>query len=86
MYFMMICTWEPKDEKEVRTRKVSWDWPEDLKVISEYYDLQGCRTIYVVQTEDAKGLIAARAAWIDVLKFEIFPVYPLGVTKKQLTT
>ncbi|MDX9821283.1 MAG: hypothetical protein RBT20_05080 [Syntrophales bacterium] len=85
MYFMMICTWEPGDEREVRTRKVGWEWPEDVKVIGEYYDLQGCRTIYVVQT-DAKGLIAARAAWIDVLKFEIFPVYPLGVTKAQLKT
>jgi hypothetical protein len=83
MYFMMICTWEPNDEKEVRTRKVNWEWPEDVKVICEYYDLQGRRTIYVVQT-DAKGLIAARAPWIDVLKFEIFPVYPLGVTKEQL--
>jgi len=85
MYFMMICTWEPKDEKEVRTRKVGWEWPEDVKVINEYYDLQGRRTFFVVQT-DAKGLIAARAAWIDVLKFEIFPVYPLGVTKEQLRT
>ena len=66
MYFMMICTWDPKDEKEVRTRRATWEWPEDVKVISEFYDLQGCRTIYVVET-DAKGLIAARAAWIDVL-------------------
>jgi len=81
----MICTWEPKDEKDVRTRKVGWEWPEDVKVINEYYDLQGRRTFFVVQT-DAKGLIAARAAWIDVLKFEIFPVYPLGVTKEQLRT
>jgi hypothetical protein len=37
----------------------------------------------VVDT-DAVGLIAARAAWIDVLKFEVFPVYPLGVSKAQL--
>jgi hypothetical protein len=84
MYFMMICTWEPKDEREIRTRKVGWEWPEDVQVICEYYDLQGRRTIYVINTEDAKGLIAARAAWIDVMKFEIFPVYPLGITKKQL--
>ncbi len=83
MYCMMICTWDPKDEKEVRTRKVGWEWPEDVRVISEFYDLQGCRTIYVVEAE-AKGLIAARAAWIDILRFEIFPVYPLGVTKKHL--
>jgi len=84
MYFMMICTWEPQDEKEIRTRNVGWKWPEDVTVISEFYDLQGRRTIYVVKTDDAKGLIAARAAWIDIMKFEIFPVYPLGATKKAL--
>lgn len=83
MYFMMICTWDPIDEKEVRTRKANWEWPEDVNVIYEFYDLQGCRTIYVVET-DAKGLIAARAAWVDVLSFEIFPVYPVGATKEKL--
>ena len=83
MLFMMICTWEPQDEKAVRTKRANWDWPKEVKVVNEYYDLQGCRTIYVVDT-DAVGLIAARAAWIDLLKFEIFPVYPLGVTKAQL--
>lgn len=83
MYFMMICTWDPMDEREVRTKRVTWEWPEDVKVISEFYDLQGCRTVYVVDA-DAKGLIAARAAWIDLLRFEIFPVYPVGTTKEIL--
>ena len=40
MYFMMICTWDPKDEKEVRTRRATWEWPEDVRVISEFYDLR----------------------------------------------
>jgi hypothetical protein len=83
MLLMMICTWDPKDEREVRTRSVTWEWPEDVKVISEFYDLQGQRTIYVVDT-DAKGLIAARAPWRDIMKFEIFPVYPTGQTKEAL--
>jgi hypothetical protein len=83
MLFMMICTWDPQDEREVRTRRATWEWPPDVKVIYEFYDLQGLRTIYVVDT-DAKGLIAARAAWIDLLQFEIFPVYPVGETKGRL--
>ncbi len=83
MYFMMICTWEPADEKEIRTRRLTWNWPDDVEVISEFYDIQGCRTIYVVKTE-AKGLIAARAAWSDIMYFEIFPVYPVGATKEAL--
>jgi hypothetical protein len=83
MLFMMICTWDPMDEKEVRTRSVTWKWPEDVKVISEFYDLQGQRTVFVVNT-DAKGLIAARAPWRDIMRFEIFPVYPTGRTKETL--
>jgi len=83
MYFMMICTWEPRDEKEVRTRRANWEWPKEVKVIYEFYDLQGCRTIYVIET-DAIGMIATRAAWIDVIKYEIFPVYPIGATKALL--
>lgn len=83
MLFMMICTWAPGDEREVRTRRANWEWPEDVKVVYEFFDLQGCRTIYVVQA-DAKGLIAARAKWMDLLFFEIFPVYPLGKTKEAL--
>ncbi len=83
MLFMMICTWDPQDEREVRTRRATWEWPPDVKVIYEFYDLQGLRTIYVVDT-DAKGLIAARAAWIDLLQFEIFPVYPVGETKARM--
>lgn len=83
MYFMMICTWEPKDEREVRTKRVTWNWPKDVKVVFEFYDIQGRRTIYVVDT-DEKGLIAARAAWLDIMKFEIFPVYPIGQTKEVL--
>jgi len=51
-----------------------------VRVISEYFDLQGCRTVYVVDC-DAAGLIACRAAWINLLMFEIFPVWPLGATK-----
>jgi len=47
------------------------------------YDLQGCRTVYGLES-DAVGLIAARAAWFDVIKFEVFPVYPIGETKKML--
>ncbi|MGV8080594.1 MAG: DUF3303 domain-containing protein [Syntrophales bacterium] len=84
MLFMMICTWDPQDEREVRTRRATWEWPPDVKVIYEFYDLQGLRTIYVVDT-DAKGLIAARAAWIDLLQFETFPVYPIGETKARLS-
>lgn len=83
MFFMNICTWDPKDEKEIRKRRASWKWPEGIKVICEFVDLQGCRTINVVDT-DAKGLIASRATWVDVMMFETFPVHPFGESKGLL--
>ena len=83
MYFMNVCTWEPKDEIEVSKRREKWRWPEGVKVIFEFIDLQGCRAINVVDT-DAKGLIASRASWIDIMKFETFPVHPFGESKGLL--
>ncbi len=80
MFFMNICTWNPEDEKEVRKRRAKWKWPGGVRVICEFIDLQGCRTINVVDT-DAKGLVASRAEWVDIMAFETFPVYPFGESK-----
>jgi hypothetical protein len=84
MYFMNICTWDPKDEKKVTERRKKWKWPDKVKVLFEFLDLQGCRVINVIDT-DEKGLIASRSEWVDILKFETFPVYPIGDTKKKLS-
>ena len=83
MYFMNICIWDPKDEKEVRKRRKTWKWPDKVKVLFEFADLQGCRVINVLDTDD-RGLIASRSAWIDILRFETFPVFPIGDTKEKL--
>jgi len=80
---MNICTWDPKDENEVRNRRKTWKWPDKVKVLFEFSDLQGCRVINVLDTDDS-GLIASRSTWIDVLRFETFPVYPIGDTKDQI--
>ena len=84
MYFMNICSWDPKDEKKVRERRNKWRWPNKVKVMFEFLDLQGCRVINVLDT-DERGLIASRAHWVDILKFETFPIYPIGDTKKKLS-
>lgn len=83
MYFMNICTWAPEDEKEVERRRSNWKWPKGVKVIFEFLDLQGCRTFNIIDT-DAKGLVASREEWIDIMIFETFPVYPFGVSKSLL--
>jgi len=83
MYFMNICTWAPEDEKEIEKRRAKWKWPKEVKVIFEFLDLQGCRSFNVIDT-DAKGLIASRGAWIDVVVFETFPVFPFGESKSLI--
>jgi hypothetical protein len=83
MFFMNICTWSPEDEREVSKRREKWKWPEGVKVIFEFVDLQGCRAINVIDT-DAQGLVASRAEWVDMMLFETFPVYPFGESKGLL--
>ncbi len=80
MYFMNICTWAPEDEKEIEKRRAKWKWPKGVTVVCEFFDLQGCRVINVVDT-DEKGLIQSRAAWVDIMIFETFPVFPFGESK-----
>jgi hypothetical protein len=80
MYFMNICTWAPEDEKEIEKRRAKWKWPKGVEVICEFFDLQGCRVINVVDA-DEKGLIQSRAAWVDIMIFETFPVVPFGESK-----
>ena len=80
MYFMNIGTWEPRDEKEIRRRRGKWKWPAKVKVVFEFLDLQGCRVINVVDTDEI-GLVSSRSAWADIMKFETFPVHPIGDTK-----
>ena len=83
MYFMNICTWNPEDEKEVAKRRSKWKWPDDVTVVGEFIDLQGCRAINVIDC-DAKGLVESRAEWVDIMVFETFPVYPFGESKTLL--
>jgi hypothetical protein len=40
MYFMNICTWDPKDEKKVKERRKKWKWPNKVEVLFEFLDLQ----------------------------------------------
>ncbi len=84
MFFMNICTWKPEDEKKVRELRSKWKWPKGVKVVFEFIDLQGCRVVNVVDT-DAKGLVASRAEWVDIMTFETFPVYPFGESKALRT-
>lgn len=74
MLFMDIVTWEPKDNDEVVTRFSNWDFPEGIKVISEWLDLSSCRYIAVYDVENAEAYAAGTFPWRDILYFDSFPV------------
>lgn len=78
--FMNICTWTVENQRKVEEKWRKWKWPAGVTVICEFTDLQGGRSFNVIKT-DMKGLIATRADWMDLVKFETFPVYPIGVSK-----
>ncbi|MGQ9653546.1 MAG: DUF3303 domain-containing protein [Thermodesulfobacteriota bacterium] len=80
MLFMNICTWTVENQRKVEEKWRKWKWPAGVTVICEFTDLQGGRSFNVIKT-DMKGLIATRADWMDLVKFETFPVYPIGVSK-----
>ena len=80
MLFMNICTWPIENQKKVEEKWRKWKWPAGVDVFYEFTDLQGGRSFNVIKT-DMKGLIRTRADWIDLVKFETFPVYPIGVSK-----
>ncbi len=83
MLFMNICSWPIENQKMVEEKWRSWKWPDSVEVLFEFADLQGGRSINIMKT-DVKGLIASRAEWIGLMKFETFPVYPIGVSKSMV--
>ncbi len=80
MLFMNICTWPMENQRTVEEKWRMWKWPKGVTVLCEFTDLQGGRSFNVIKA-DMKGLIATRADWMDLVKFETFPVYPIGVSK-----
>jgi len=80
MLFMNICTWPIENQQKVEEKWRGWKWPESVEVLFEFADLQGGRSINIMKT-DVKGLIASRAEWVGLMKFETFPIYPIGVSK-----
>ncbi len=83
MLFMNICSWPIENQKMVEEKWRGWKWPDSVEVLFEFADLQGGRSINIMKT-DVKGLIASRAEWVGLMKFETFPVYPIGVSKSMV--
>ncbi|WP_445474052.1 DUF3303 domain-containing protein [Methanococcoides methylutens] len=74
MLFMDIITWDPKDNAEVGNRFLNWKYPEGIKVISEWQDLSSCRSIIVYDAENSEAYAYATIPWMDICRFDSFPV------------
>lgn len=74
MLFMCIVTWDPKDDDEVSKRYAKWEWPEGIRLISEWSDLSGCRYVAVTDAESTEAYAAANLPWRDICWIDSFPV------------
>ena len=74
MLFMDIITFEPKDKDEVLERFKDWEYPEGITVIGEWDDLSSCRHILLYDAENSEAYAAAMFPWLDICRFDSFPV------------
>ncbi|MEZ5336085.1 MAG: DUF3303 family protein [Methanolobus sp.] len=82
MLFMDIITWEPKDTPEMLRRFAKWEYPEGIKVISEWEDLTSCRHILIYDAESSEAYAAGTFPWRDICYFDSFPVMESEVCMK----
>lgn len=71
---MDIVTWDPKDSDKVEERYENWEYPEGIKVVSEWLDLTSCRYFVVYDAENTEAYAASILPWRDICLHESFPV------------
>jgi hypothetical protein len=79
---MDIITFDPKDKKEVLRRFENWEYPKGIKVIGEWDDLSSCRHIVLYDAEDSEAYAAGTFPWLDICRFDSFPVMESSETMK----
>ena len=85
MLFMDIITWEPQDTDEVISRYSKWEYPEGIRVISEWDDLSTCRHIVIYDAESSEAYITCNFPWRDICYFDSFPIMESGECMKCLS-
>lgn len=84
MLFMDIVTWDAKDKEEVLGRFEKWEAPEGINIIGEWDDLSSCRHIVLYDAEDSESYAAATFPWLDICRFDSFPVMESSETMKLI--
>lgn len=81
---MDIITWDSKDRDEVIERWEKWEYPKGNKIIGEWDDLSSCRHILLYDVENSEAYAAAMLPWLDICRFDSFPVMESSDTMKFL--
>jgi len=74
MLLMDIVTWEPKDSEKVAELYANYKYPENIKVINEWFDLTGYRLFVVYEADDEKTYASSVLPFMGFCRFETFPI------------
>lgn len=84
---MDITTFEPEMVIEVSKRwemVESMEFPEGLKIISQWFDAGGGRAITLYDAETIQDYMAYNFPFMDLCHVEVFPVMGAGEFKKLI--
>lgn len=71
MLAMAVCTWDPKDIKEIVKRFAAWPGaPEGAKIVGAWMDVLGSRAFFLHEVSDVADWQRAAADWSDILKMD----------------
>lgn len=74
MEFMVVYT--PRDARRAAARFTKWAPPEGYNITAHYFSPDG-RGFAIVEADSVITLVAATAAFDDVIDFEVTPVAPI---------
>jgi len=86
MLLMGIDTWEPGQRDEIFKRLMEKGnmVPDNVKILGQWADVNGCRTFVLCETDDAKALAQWGLGWSDLVKSEIAIVMDVEDATKLL--
>lgn len=74
LFVALLTTKSGNTFQEGVTRRLQWDYPEGLRVLSEYWlETESPRVIAVVEAESMAPFGQIRMDWGDLFEIEVFP-------------
>lgn len=76
MLWISIGTWGPEKRDEVTKRRMEKGnmFPEGVKLLGQWVDLDGGRVVTLTEADDPSAIGLANYAWNDLMCLDGFPV------------